>query len=70
MSGPETLDVCADPGVAYVGWRFVREIDGFVQMRSGAGEGAWWHRHADAPDDFGSNPVDGQHCRTCGARKP
>lgn len=59
-------DQCPDPGVAYVGWRIVRDFGEWVQMRSGAGEAGWWHRHADAPHDFGANPVDGDFCRTCG----
>lgn len=56
---------------AYVGWRPVRD-DGereWVQMRSGAGEAGWWHRHADETD-YGGNPVDGKACRTCGAQMP
>lgn len=69
--------VCADPGVAYIGWRPVKD-DGkreWVAMRSGAGELRWWHRHADDPEDFGSNPIDGHSrasakCRTCGKRVP
>lgn len=71
-----TKQLCADPGVAYVGWRPVHD-DGkreWVLMRSGARELGWWHRHADDPDDFGSNPVDGRgkaaHCRTCGKQIP
>jgi hypothetical protein len=51
----------------YIGWRPVNDNgrQEWVQMRSGAGEVGWWHRHADAPEDYGSNPVDGWNCRTC-----
>lgn len=55
---------------SYVGWRPAHiNTTEWVQMRSGAGEGGWWHRHL-GEADFGGNPVDGRHCRTCGAELP
>jgi hypothetical protein len=54
--------------ISFVGWRPIRD-DGeqeWVQMRSGPGEGAWWHRHP-GELDYGGNPVDDGKCRTCGA---